>query len=97
MLAPRYKAHTIWHPERAPWLAELESELDGVTREGFKSLFVDLIDALAMQEQLGDAPVDKLIEGALPKAQITDQHDERGMPVRDMPVHALPQTQMTDL
>jgi hypothetical protein len=57
MLSPRYAAGTIWHPEHAPWLAELENELDGVTKDGFKSLFVDVIDALAMQEQIGTAPI----------------------------------------
>jgi len=57
MLAPRYAAGTVWHPEEAPWLAELESELDGVSKDGFKSLFKDVIDALAMQEQIGQAPI----------------------------------------
>ena len=60
MLGPRYAAHTIWHPETAPWLAELESELDVVTKDGFKSLFVDVIDALAMHEQIGEAPIDNM-------------------------------------
>lgn len=59
MLAPRFRAHSIWLPEEAPWLSELESELDGVTNTGFKSLYVDLIDALAMQEQIAQAPYRK--------------------------------------
>jgi len=57
MLAPRFKAHSIQLPELSPWLAELESELLGVTIDGFKSLYVDLIDALAMQQQIAKAPV----------------------------------------
>lgn len=57
MLAPRFKAKTIWLPEVSPWLAELETELMGVTIDGFKSLYVDLIDALAMQFQIAKIPV----------------------------------------
>ena len=57
MLAPRVKAHTIMLPEHAPWLAELETELSGVTRDGFKSLFVDLIDCVAMQCQIAKPPI----------------------------------------
>jgi hypothetical protein len=67
MLGPRYKAHTIWHPDEAPWLAELESELAGVTRDGFKSLYVDLIDALAMQEQIAKAPFNSARGRELPR------------------------------
>ena len=77
MLAPRYKAHTIWHPETAPWLAELESELDGVTKDGFKSLFVDLIDALSMHEQIGDAPVNSADIANLPREAMPDNTDLR--------------------
>ena len=57
MLAPLFKAHSIQLPEAASWLAELETELMGVTRDGFKSLFVDLIDALAMQQQIAKPPM----------------------------------------
>jgi len=57
MLAPRFKAHTIMLPELSPWLAELETELMGVTIDGFKSLYVDLIDALAMQQQIAKPPI----------------------------------------
>lgn len=56
MLAPLFKAHSIQLPELAPWLAELETELMGVTNDGFKSLHDDLIDALAMQQQIAKAP-----------------------------------------
>ncbi len=52
MLAPLFKAHSIQMPETAPWLAELECELLGVTRDGFKSLNDDLVDSLAMMQQI---------------------------------------------
>lgn len=57
ILAPRFKAHTIMLPESATWLAELETELMGVTIDGFKSLYVDLIDALAMVQQIAKTPM----------------------------------------
>lgn len=56
MLQPRFKAHTIWFPQSANWLVELESELAGVTKDAIKSLYIDLVDALAMQEQIAEAP-----------------------------------------
>lgn len=56
MLQPRFKAHKIWFPESASWLAELQSELAGITRDAIKSLYVDLADALAMCEQVMRAP-----------------------------------------
>jgi phage terminase large subunit-like protein len=67
MLGPRFKAHTVWLPDEAPWLSELESELAGVTRDGFKSLYVDLIDALAMQEQIAKAPYKSGHAASLPR------------------------------
>ena len=76
MLGPRYAARTIWHPEWAPWLAELESELDGVTKDGFKSLFVDVIDALAMQEQIGEAPIDNIDQRIMPRTAMPDNTAE---------------------
>jgi len=57
ILAPRFKAKTIMMPESATWLAELENELLGVTIDGFKSLYVDLIDALAMVQQIAKTPM----------------------------------------
>lgn len=56
MLQPRFKAHTIWFPETAPWLAELMLELAGVTKDAIKSLYADLMDALAMIPQIAKAP-----------------------------------------
>lgn len=56
MLQPRFKAHTIWFPEEASWLAELEAELMSFTMEGCKGLHDDLIDALAYQEQIAQPP-----------------------------------------
>lgn len=56
MLQPRFIAHRIWFPESAPWLAELFAELAGVTKDGIKSLYIDLVDALAMISQMAKAP-----------------------------------------
>ena len=56
LLQPRFKAHLIWFPDTAEWLAELESELSGVTKDAIKSLYIDLVDALAMQYQMAKAP-----------------------------------------
>ncbi len=56
MLQPRFKAHTIWFPTQAPWLVEMEAELAGVTKDAIKSLYIDLVDCLAMQEQIAKAP-----------------------------------------
>lgn len=72
MLAPRFRAHNIWFPDRADWLLEMESELDGVVKDGFKSLFVDLVDALAMQEQIADAPFGNMSEKDLPRTAMAD-------------------------
>jgi len=55
-LQPKFKSHTIWFPDTAPWLPELKTELAGVTREGIKSLYIDLVDALAMQFQIAKRP-----------------------------------------
>ena len=55
-LQPRFKAHLIWFPQDASFLAELESELSGVTRDAIKSLFIDLVDCLAMFEQFARKP-----------------------------------------
>jgi hypothetical protein len=57
MLGPRFKAKGIWLPESAPWLAEFEAEMLGVTIDGFKSLFTDLADTMAMQEQIAKPPI----------------------------------------
>ena len=56
MLAPKFKAHDVWFPDEGHWVAEMESELLGVTRDGFKSLYVDLIDSLAMTFQIAETP-----------------------------------------
>lgn len=42
MLQPPFKAHTIWFPTNASWLAELQLELAGVTKDAIKSLYSDL-------------------------------------------------------
>jgi len=74
MLQPKFKSHTIWFPDRAPWLAEMKSELAGVTREAIKSLYIDLVDALAMQFQIAKRPyrtgkTDSVRYKALPRMQ----------------------------
>ncbi len=56
LLQPRFKAHQIWFPDESPWLSELVSELAGVTKDSIKSLYIDLVDALAMQFQMAKAP-----------------------------------------
>lgn len=56
-LQPRFKAHTIYFPDDAPWLAEMEAELLSFTKEGTKGMHDDVIDALAYQEQMARAPM----------------------------------------
>lgn len=60
MLAPRFKTGTILFPDNAetdPWVAEMEAEMEGVTKDQIKSLRIDLVDALAMQTQIAVPPV----------------------------------------
>ena len=52
MLQPRFKCHNIWFPQAAYWLDEIKTELAGVTNDEIKSLYIDLVDALAMCEQM---------------------------------------------
>ena len=95
MLSPRYAAHTIWHPETAPWLAEFESELDGVTKNGFKSLFVDLIDAFSMHEQIGEAPMNSADVANLPRTAMPDNTNLKQIVMPGyQPQQALPRTAM---
>lgn len=72
MLQPHFKAHKLWFPETALWLAELQSELMGVTRDAIKSLYIDLADALAMLPQIVRVPgrrtKDSLLVRNLPTA-----------------------------
>ncbi len=84
MLGSRFKAHTIWFPYNADWLAELVNELLGVTKDGFKSLYTDLIDALAMHEQIDDAPLNAVDAGNLPRS--VSMHT----PLYDMPIGSVP-------
>jgi hypothetical protein len=68
MLQPRFKTHTIWFPDHNPdWMVEMKAELNGVTKDAIKSQYIDLVDSLAMIEQLAQAPYfsnepDELIE-----------------------------------
>ena len=72
MLQPRFKAHTIWFPEDASWLPELESELLAFTMQGSRGLHDDLIDALAYGEQIIEAPYGIIQEQNLPRDAISD-------------------------
>lgn len=56
MLQPRFKSHSVWFPDQAPWLTEMKSELAGVTNYEIKSEFIDCVDALAMHEQMNRNP-----------------------------------------
>lgn len=63
MLGPRSKTRSIWLPDFAEpidglpsWITELELELTGVTNNEIKSEFSDLMDALAMQDQIATPP-----------------------------------------
>lgn len=57
MLQPRFKAHSVYFPDNSEWIAELKSELAGVTKDAIKSEYIDLVDALAMTEQVAVPPV----------------------------------------
>ena len=59
MLAPRFKAHTIFLPNRSEFTHEMEVELLGITRTAIKSQYVDLIDALAMVQQVAEPPIER--------------------------------------
>ena len=56
MMQPRFTTHSIFFPDTADWLPELESELLAFTMKGTKGLHDDLIDALAYQEQIVRVP-----------------------------------------
>lgn len=72
MLQPRFRAHTIYFPEDAKWLPELESELLAFTMEGSKGLHDDLIDALAYFEQVVRLPRRMMASGTpLPRRAVT--------------------------
>lgn len=61
ILQPRFKAHTVYFPDKADWLPELKSELAGVTKDEIKSEYIDCVDALAMTEQVALPPVNSKI------------------------------------
>ena len=63
MLAPRSASKSIWLPDFAEpvedlpsWITELEMELTGVTNDEIKSEYIDLLDSLAMQDQIASPP-----------------------------------------
>lgn len=57
LLQPRFKAHSIYFPDKADWLPEMETELAGVTKDEIKSEYIDCVDAFAMTEQVAVAPL----------------------------------------
>lgn len=59
MLQPRFKCHSIWFPDQADWLSEMKAELAGVTRTAIKSEYIDLVDSLAMIDQMCNTPIQK--------------------------------------
>lgn len=61
ILQPRFKAHSIYFPDDAEWLTEFKAELAGVTKDAIKSEYIDIVDALAMTEQVARAPVNKRV------------------------------------
>jgi predicted phage terminase large subunit-like protein len=56
MLQPRFKNGSVFFPDFADWLAEMEAELMAFTMDGMKGLHDDLIDALAYMEQIARVP-----------------------------------------
>ena len=56
MLQPRFVTHSIFFPDEAHWLKEMESELLAFTMQGTRGLHDDLIDALAYMEQIARVP-----------------------------------------
>ena len=56
ILQPRFRAHSVYFPEKAEWLSEFTAEMAGVTRDAIKSEYIDCVDALAMIEQVAQAP-----------------------------------------
>jgi len=71
MLQPRFRAHQIHFPDDNPdWVIELKTELGGITKTAIKSLYVDLADSLAMQEQIAERPVFRIQYKNLPRETV---------------------------
>ena len=56
-MQPRFSSGSVWFPDEAPWLAELQHELSMFTMLGLTTVHDDLMDALAYCEQKTYAPV----------------------------------------
>ena len=67
-LQPRYRAHTVYHPDSAPWLTDFEAQLLMFP----KGLRDDMIDAMASVEQESQAPVSSMSSKNLPRYAVTD-------------------------
>ena len=66
-LQPRWTAGQILLPDEAPWVAEMESELYGVTNNEIKSKFIDCVDSLAMHTQIDIRPMGRKQAMNLPR------------------------------
>ncbi len=69
---PRFKIGSVWFPDEAPWLAELESQLL-LFPKGKRN---DIIDTLGYNEQETNAPM--RTKGPLRKNKIVVKNDYRG-------------------
>lgn len=67
-IQPRFKAHTIWFPDSADWITELESELLLFP----KGLHDDLVDTLAYMTQETQAPYKRTEIRTLQDTAISD-------------------------
>jgi predicted phage terminase large subunit-like protein len=69
-LQPRWKSGQILLPDEAPWVAEMETELEGVTKDEIKSKFIDCVDALAMHTQIDIRPMGRQTASNLPRESV---------------------------
>lgn len=59
-LEPRFKSRSVWFPQAAHWLPELEQQLTMFSRSGKMTLHDDIIDCLAYFTQVTQAPIDTI-------------------------------------
>ena len=65
MLQPYFNSGSIWFPDKAQWLAELKSELAGVTRDEIKSEYIDLcfVAGTKIATEFGDKNIEDITIG----------------------------------
>ena len=73
MLQPRFRAHTVWFPDEADWLWEMKTEMAGITSTEIKCEHDDLIDSLAMVEQVAVAPMNRVRSFAAAHGSFEDE------------------------